>query len=309
MAAAARQGVLIKGGAYLEAPAHAKALALDKTGTLTEGRPTVTSVLPLDDHTPAMLLARAAALEAESTHPIARAVLERAAADGVPISRGVDIRALPGKGVIGVLDGRTYWLGSHRYLEERAQETPAIHAQIEALSSAGQTVVVVGTDAHVCGLIPIADAVRPDARRAIESLHAHGIERIVMLTGDNTPTAQAIAREVGIDDVRAELLPGDKVRVIDELVAQYGIVGMVGDGINDTPAMARASFAVAMGAAGSDAAIETADIALMSDDLSKLAWLIGHSRRALGIIRANIILSLAVKAVFAGRRPISIWLP
>ncbi len=152
----------------------------------------------------------------------------------------------------------------------------------------------------MCGLIAIADALRSDARGAIETLHAQGIERVVMLTGDNAPTARAIARDVGIDDVHAELLPADKVRVIDELVARYGTVGMVGDGINDTPAMARASFAVAMGAAASDAAIETADIALMSDDLSTLAWLIGHSRRALGIIRANIVLSLAVKAIFAG---------
>jgi Zn2+/Cd2+-exporting ATPase len=299
VAAAARHGVLIKGGAYLEAAGRAKAIALDKTGTLTEGRPRVTAVLPLDDHTEAMLLARAAALEAESTHPIARAILDRAAADHVDVRRAEDAQAVPGKGVTGVLDGKRYWLGSHRYLEERAQETPVLHAQLEALSSAGQTVVVVGTDAHVCGLIAIADALRRDARRAVESLHAQGVDRVVMLTGDNAPTARAIARDVGIDDVHAELLPADKVRVIDELVARYGTVGMVGDGINDTPAMARASFAVAMGAAGSDAAIETADIALMSDELSKLAWLIGHSRRALGIIRANIALSLAVKAIFA----------
>ena len=300
VAAAAKNGVLIKGGAYLEAPARVKALALDKTGTLTEGHPTVTAVVPLDEHTETMLLARAAALEAESTHPIAQAILDRAAAGGIDVRRGEDVQALPGKGVTGRLDGRSYWLGSHRYLEERAQETPAMHAQIEAMSNAGQTVVVVGSDDHVCGLIAIADAVRPGARHAIDSLRACGLEHIVMLTGDNTPTARAIARDTGIDDVRAELLPEDKVRVIDELVARYEIVGMVGDGINDTPAMARASVAVAMGAAGSDAAIETADIALMSDDLSKLAWLIGHSRRALSIIRANIALSLGVKALFAG---------
>lgn len=298
VAAAARNGVLIKGGAYLEAPAQVRAIALDKTGTLTEGRPRVTAVIPLDGHTDAMLLERAAALEAESLHPLARAILARAAAAHLDVPRAQNTQAVPGRGATGTIDGRPYWIGSHRYLEERMQESPALHNQLEHLSAAGQTVVVVGTDVHVCGLIAIADAVRHRAAAAIESLRSAGVERIVMLTGDNLPTATAIANETGISDVRAELLPADKVQVVEELVNRYRTVAMVGDGINDTPAMARASFAVAMGVAGSDAAIETADVALMSDDLSKLAWLIRHSRRALGIIRANIVLSLAVKALF-----------
>jgi Cd2+/Zn2+-exporting ATPase len=217
----------------------------------------------------------------------------------VEVRRANNAQALPGKGVIGTIDGRQYWVGSHRYLEERMQETAALHDHLERLSAAGQTVVVVGTDAHVCGLIAIADAVRSEASASVQRLRSVGVEHIVMLTGDNVPAATAIAAQAGIDDVRAELLPSDKVQVVDDLVNQYGSVAMVGDGINDTPAMARATFAVAMGAAGSDAAIETADVALMSDDLSKLAWLIAHSRRALAIIRVNVALSLAVKALFA----------
>ena len=173
-----------------------------------------------------------------------------------------------------------------------------MHAQIEALSSAGQTVVVVGTDDHVCGLIALADAVRPESVRAIRRLHAAGIEHVVMLTGDNKATAAQIATETGIDDVRAEMLPADKVGAVEELVKRYGAVAMIGDGVNDAPAMGRATVGIAMGAAGSDAAVEAADIALMSDDLSKLPWLIEHSRRTLGVIRQNVVVSLGVKVLF-----------
>jgi Cd2+/Zn2+-exporting ATPase len=205
---------------------------------------------------------------------------------------------LKGKGLMGVFDGEAFWLGSHRYVVERGQDSPEVAAQAAALEADGKTVIVVGNNRHVCGLIAVADTIRPEARAILQQLHAAGVAHVVMLTGDNRATADAIAREVGIDEVHAELLPEDKVRKIEELVARYGTVAMVGDGINDAPALARASLGIAMGAVGSDAAIETADIALMTDDISRLPWLVRHAKRTLAIIRQNIIFSLGVKAVF-----------
>lgn len=298
LASAARNGILIKGGVFVEAPARLRAIALDKTGTLTAGRPVVTEVLPLADHTEAELLSRAAGLEAQTDHPLARAIVEHARNRNIALAAVSDFQVIPGKGARGRIDGRDYWLGSHRYLEERAQETPDLHVTLEQRSASGQTVVVVGSDDHVCGLIALADAIRPESAEAIRQLKALGIRPIVMLTGDNKPTAEAIAASAGVDEVRAELLPEDKVSVMADLVERHGMTAMVGDGINDAPALARASIGIAMGVAGSDAAIETADIALLADDLRKIPWLIEHSRRASAIIRQNISLSLAVKAVF-----------
>lgn len=298
LAAAARNGVLVKGGAYLEAPARLKAVALDKTGTLTRGKPAVVEVVPLSGHTAAELLEIAAALEARSSHPLARAVLEYAKGEGTVVRPAEDFQIIPGKGASGRTAGGLHWLGSHRYLEERKQETPEVHDRLEELSRSGRTVVVVGNDQHVCGFIALADQVRPESAAAVRALHAAGIRPVVMLTGDNKGTAEAIAKETGVDEFRAELLPADKVAAVEELVAAHGAVAMVGDGVNDAPAMGRATVGIAMGAIGTDAAIETADIALMSDDLSKLAWLVGHSRRALAVIRQNIAFSLGVKAVF-----------
>ena len=299
LAAAARHGVLLKGGAHVESPARLVAVALDKTGTLTEGRPSVRSVEPINDHDERSLLEIALALEAGSDHPLARAIVRHAEAAGVSAAPATDLQALHGKGLTARVKGEPYWLGSHRLLEERGQETPDVHTRLETLSGAGQSVVVLGNDTHVCGLIALADGVRPEAARLIADLRAAGVQRVVMLTGDNAATAQAIGRETGVDEVRAELLPEDKVRAIEALVEAHGQVAMVGDGVNDAPALARATIGIAMGAAGSDAAIETADVALMSDDLSKLPWLIRHSRRTLAVIRQNVVISLSVKAVFA----------
>jgi len=298
LAAAARHGVLVKGGRFIEAPAHLRAIAFDKTGTLTAGKLSVTVIEALDGHSETELLERAASLEARSGHPIARAILDHARQRGVAVQPADDFQVLQGKGAVGQFDGRQFWLGSHRYLEERQQETEEVHRRLESLAQSGRTVVVVGNDHHVCGYIALADAVRENARSALDKLRQAGIKDIVMLTGDNRATAEAIARQAGVDEVRAELLPSDKVTAVEELVRKYEQVAMVGDGINDAPALARASVGIAMGAAGSDAAIETADIALMSDDLSKLPWLIHHSRRTLAIIRQNIGFSLTVKAVF-----------
>lgn len=298
MAAAARNGVLVKGGTFIEVPAKLRAVALDKTGTLTEGTPRVVDVVAMDGHTEAELLTSMGALEAHSDHPLARAIVAHVRERDVTITPAQDVQAVQGRGVTARINGVPYWLGSHRYLEELGQETVAVHDRLESLSSAGRTVVVMGKQDHVCGFVTLADALRPEAADIIRALHEAGVEHVVMLTGDNKPTADRIAVATGIEEVRAELLPADKVTAVEELVTRFGTVAMIGDGVNDAPAMGRASLGIAMGAAGSDAAIEAADVALMSDDLSKLPWLIRHSRRTLRIIRQNVVLSLGVKAVF-----------
>jgi len=298
LATAARNGVLIKGGVFVELPARLNAVAIDKTGTLTSGKPVVVDVVPLGGHTKAELVDRAAALEAHSTHPLAHAVRAHAAALNLIPEPAHEFSALPGKGAVGRIGGTQFWIGSHRYLEERRQETPEIHERLCALSRAGKTVLVVGNDQHVCGFIALADQVRAESRQVVSELRALGIKQIAILTGDNRGTAEAVAAETGIAEAYAELLPADKVTRVEELVARYGAVAMIGDGVNDAPAMARATLGIAMGAVGTDAAIETADIALMSDDLTKLPWLIRHSRRTLGVIRQNIAFTLGVKAVF-----------
>lgn len=298
LTSAARNGVLIKGGIFMEAPAHLQAIAMDKTGTLTEGKPSVLEVIPLSDHNEEQLLIRAASLESQSDHPLARAILTAARERKLELMPLEHFQIIPGKGAQGLLKGKIFWAGSHRYLEERGQETPEVHQQLVETQAAGRSVVVVGNERHVCGFITLVDALRPTARDTLRELHGLGIEHIVMLTGDNEGTAQTIATEVGIDEVYAELLPEDKVRHVGELVDKYGHVAMIGDGVNDAPALGRASVGIAMGAAGSDAAIETADIALMADNLAKLPWLIKHSRKSRTIIRQNIGCSLLVKAVF-----------
>ncbi len=298
LTAAARQGVLIKGGPYIEAPARLKAIAMDKTGTLTEGQPTVKDVVPLSGHTEAEVVEIAAAVEARSEHALAKAVVRAANAQAIRFAAVDDFQAMKGKGATATVDGQPVWLGSHRLLEERGQETPAMHEQLEAMERDGSSVIVVGNESHVCGMIAVADNIRPESAKAVADLRSSGIEHIVMLTGDNQGTADAIGREAGVDEVRAELLPEDKVHAVEQLVARYGEVAMIGDGVNDAPAMARATVGIAMGAVGTDAALETADIALMGDDLLSVAWLIRHSRRTLNIIRQNIVAALAVKAAF-----------
>ncbi len=208
------------------------------------------------------------------------------------------MQVLRGKGLTGIFDGEQFWLGSHRYVNERGQDQPEIARQAEVLEADGKTIIVIGNPRHVCGLVAVADTVRPEAREIVRRLHDAGIAHVVMLTGDNRTTAEAIAREVGIDETHAELLPEDKVKKLEELIARYGTVAMVGDGVNDAPALARANLGIAMGAIGSDAAIETADIALMTDDISKLPWLVRHSKRTLAIIRENITFALTIKAMF-----------
>lgn len=298
LAGAAKQGVLVKGGIYLETPAHLKAVAMDKTGTLTEGRPQVVEIVPLDGRSEAEILRLAAALEARSQHPIAHAILAKAIELKIAAEPAESVQAIMGRGVTGRVAGRQVWLGSRRYIEERGVSSDMVLERADALSSAGRTIVAIGNGEDVWGFIAVADAVRSEAKDIVAALHRAGVKHVVMLTGDNRATAEAIAKQTGIDEVQAELLPGDKVAAVEDLVRRHGSVAMVGDGVNDAPAMGRANLGIAMGAMGSDAAIETADIALMSDDLSKLPWLIRHSRATLAVIRQNVSFSIVVKLVF-----------
>ena len=299
LACAARQGVLIKGGIYIEAPAHLNAIAFDKTGTLTRGKPVVTGLYPFNNHNEEELLSRAAALESRSNHPLAKAILNYTESLGIKIANADNVTVLPGKGVTGLFNGTDFWLGSRRYLLERGQETAEISQQAIELEKTGKTVIAIGNDQHVCGLIAVADQPREQIKSILQALKQQNIKHLAMLTGDNQVTAKNIARACGIDEVHAELLPADKVDVISQMVEQYGNVAMIGDGINDAPALGRANLGIAMGVMGSDAAIETADIALMGDDLSKLPWLINHSKRTLRIIRQNIVFALTLKAAVA----------
>lgn len=297
LAAAARRGVLIKGGAFLEAPARLKCIAFDKTGTLTAGTPSVQSVVPLNRHTELDLLGVAAAIEATSLHPIAQAITAYARERGIEITPAESHAALEGKGVEGVVNGNTYWLGSHRLVHEMTPCDDEAEARAAEFEAAGQTVVMLGTEGHVCGLLGIADAPREDAHAVLADLKSAGIECCVMLTGDNAGTAKSLAAVTGVDEFTAELLPEDKLYAVETLRERFGPVGMVGDGINDTPAMAAADVGIAMGAAGSDAAIEAADIALMGDELSAVPWLLRHSRRVLVIIKQNVVIALGLKFV------------
>ncbi|NLF23253.1 MAG: heavy metal translocating P-type ATPase, partial [Lentisphaerae bacterium] len=298
LSAAASAGVLVKGGVFLETAARIRVVALDKTGTLTHGHPAVQRIIPLHGSSEDEVLEVAAALEQHSGHPLARAILQAAAQRGRHPPAAESFTLVQGLGAEGRVRGRPCWVGSHRMLHERGLERAAVHRQLEAFEDAGHSVVVVGNETQVCGLIAVADTIRPGAAAVVQELRAAGIGRIALLTGDNRGTAQAVAQAVGIEDVRAELLPADKLRAVEELVRTAGPTAMIGDGINDAPALAAATLGIAMGTAGSEAAIETADIALMADDLSRVPWLMRHARRTLRIIRQNIVFALAVKAVF-----------
>jgi Cd2+/Zn2+-exporting ATPase len=298
LAGAARKGVLIKGGVHLERTGAVRCVAFDKTGTLTKGRVQVTGVEALDGVSRAAVLGLAASLELRSEHPIGRAIVRRAEADGLRLAAGDGFQALPGRGAEANIDGSTAVVGSHRLFEERGLCSPAIHERLDALAARGQTAVLVARGGETIGIIAVADELREAGRDAIDLLRRQGVSRVALLTGDNAETARAIAREVGVDEVCAELLPEDKVAAIQDLRRRYGIVAMVGDGVNDAPALATADVGIAMGTAGSDAALETADVALMADELLKVPYAVRLSRATVRNIRANIIFSLALKAAF-----------
>ncbi|PSP48183.1 cadmium-transporting ATPase [Halobacteriales archaeon QH_7_69_31] len=315
---AADNGVLIKGGTHLEAMGEVDAVALDKTGTLTKGDLVVTDVVPFGDHDPDDLLRPAAALERRSDHPVGEAILARAEAagvDGVPEPSGFE--DLTGRGVRGDVDGETHYMGKPELFAELGFDLPSADTvtdggaeagiesterapdRLAALERDGKTVVLVGTDAALLGAVAVADEVRPGSSRAVERLHALGVDHVVMVTGDNEGTARAIAEQVGVDDYRAGQLPDEKVEAVADLQATHGEVAMVGDGINDGPALAAADVGVAMGAAGTDTALETADVALMADDVGKLPYLYALSNDATDVIRQNVWSSLGVKVLLA----------
>ncbi len=269
LASAAKRGILIKGGIYLEQGRSIKLIALDKTGTITEGRPKVTNVESLGSLPADQVLLLAASLDAGSDHPVARAVTSAWDAEKVakagPLLQVADFTSVPGRGVKGVVNGTTYYVGNHRFAHERGVCSPQVEAVLSAFEAKGQTAIVLTDEQKALGVIAVADTPRKTSIDAITELHALNI-RTVMLSGDNQITAEVIARSVGIDDARGGLLPEDKLKAIDDLLTKYGSVGMVGDGVNDAPALAAATIGFAMGAAGTDTALETADVALMRDD-------------------------------------------
>ncbi len=293
---AGRDGVLVKGGMPLEGLGQVRVVAMDKTGTLTRGEPMVTDVIPLDEREAAEVLRLAASVEYLSEHPLAWSIVRRAQEEEVRLLPAQDFRALVGAGAVASVDGREVSVGSPSLFEKLGLDVGPVRDTVERLQAEGKTVVLVGDHTRLEGVIAIRDQVRPVATTAIRELHALGI-KVVMLTGDNRRTAQAIAKELGIDEVHAELKPEDKVRLVEDLRKRYGYVAMVGDGVNDAPALAAATVGIAMGAAGTDAAIEAADVALMADDLQKVAYATRLGKRAQSISRQNIAFSLLVLAV------------
>ena len=297
LAAAARKGILIKGGVYLEGGRKLDFLALDKTGTLTHGKPVQTDAKVLDPLFEGRAQALAASLADRSDHPVSAAIAQFGKAQGLALSEVSGFAALAGRGVRGDIDGHTYHLGNHRLVEELGLCSPQLEAQLDELERQGKTVVLLLDHSGPLALFAVADTVKDTSRQAIAELHALGI-KTVMLTGDNPHTAQAIAAQVGIDRAEGNLLPADKLTTIEQLYAQGHRVGMVGDGINDAPALARAEIGFAMAAAGTDTAIETADVALMDDDLRKIPAFVRLSRQSAAILTQNIVLALGIKAIF-----------
>ncbi len=298
VAQAARRGVLVKGGAHLERLGTVEALALDKTGTLTTGRPEVTALAPAPDVTVEELLRVAAAVERQSQHPLAAAVVRRAEAARVPVAAATDVESVTGRGIRGRVEGAHVTVGSARLFDEDGLQMPAsIREAADGLQTAGHSVMLVHRDDRWLGVIGLADRPRDGVRDVLARLRQIGIARIVMLTGDHQAVGEAVGREVGVDAVFADLLPEGKVRSIRTLLEAHGHVAMVGDGVNDAPALAQATVGIAMGAAGTATALETADVALMADDLSRLPFAIGLSRQARRVIRQNLCVSLAVIAL------------
>jgi len=296
LAAAARKGILVKGGVYLENGRHITHLALDKTGTLTHGKPVQTDYLALAGDT-ADYRQLAASLAARSDHPVSLAVASAGQQQGVELLDVQGFEALAGRGVRGAIAGQGYQLGNHRLLEELGLCTAEIENRLDELERQGKTVIVLSDEARALALFAVADTLKDSSREAIASLHAMGV-KTVMLTGDNQHTAQAIATQVGIDEARGDLLPTDKLATVEKLLEQKGMVAMVGDGINDAPALARADVGFAMAAIGTDTAIETADVAIMDDDLRKIPAFIRLSQQTAAILKQNILLALGIKAIF-----------
>jgi Cd2+/Zn2+-exporting ATPase len=313
MTNAASRGVLIKGGRYLEALSRARTFAFDKTGTLTQGRPVVTDIVDVctcgkcpDD----CGLQHAAALEVQSSHPLARALLAEAEARGIAVPSAQNVTVLSGRGMEGVVNGSQVTVASHTHFDEYIPHQPSICRQADELTTQGKTVILVRHDHEMCAMFAVADTPRANGRQALAALKADGIHT-AMLTGDNSTVAEEIGRQVGVDEVRAGLLPEGKVAAVEELAREYQAVAMVGDGVNDAPALAQADVGIAMGGAGSAQAMETADVVLMGDDLTQLPFIVWLSRKTKGIVAVNIVFALAVKAaifVLAAAGLATLWM-
>ena len=304
LTALARRGVLVKGGIYLEAVGKLRALAVDKTGTITQGKPQVIGVTPIGELSEEEILRFAASINSHSAHPLAIAIVDAARSRNLDLEPATDYQSVTGQGARATIGNHPHFIGNHRMAHEAGVCSPEVEAILAGIEAQGQSLAVLGHTPHegcageILGIIAIADTLRPDVVEALRLIHAAGIEKVIMLSGDNQRTASAIARQAGIDEAIGDLMPEQKVDHVRKLVARYNYVGMIGDGVNDAPALAVANVGFAMGAIGSDTAIETADIALMKDDLTKVADAILTGRRALRIIRFNVTFALAIKAVF-----------
>jgi len=306
--AASRRGILVKGGAALEAAGKLKALAFDKTGTLTEGRPIVSRTVALNGKGEAEVMSLAAALERRSEHPLAHAILTAAGGAELPPVSG--FKSVAGRGAEGEVDGKRYLIGSPRLFAERGIALEGADETLGAVERAGETPVVLGDYDGPLAVFGLADSLRPEAKATIEALRGAGVEELVMITGDAEAPARRVAEELGID-YKARLLPKQKIEAVRKLVSEHGDAGMVGDGVNDAPALAASSVGFAMGAAGTDVALETADVALMQDDLPKLAEAVVLSRAAERIIRQNVAVSILIKGLFVLLAPfglVALWL-
>jgi Zn2+/Cd2+-exporting ATPase len=291
----ARRGVLFKGGIHLEQTATIKAIAFDKTGTLTSGEPGLTTIRPRPGVDEETLLQVAASVESRSEHPIARAIVDAAQARGIKTSQTTEFQAIPGQGVEAYINGQTVWIGNERLFQERRIRIPAsLQEEVRQLENQGQTVMLVNVDGDWLGLLGVSDTLRADAPEIIARLKKLGIERIVMLTGDNQRVASSIAERVGVDEFHHSLLPQDKVTILRSIRNKYGPTAMVGDGVNDAPALAAADVGIAMGGAGTDVALETADVVLMADDLAHLPYAVGLAQKSRSIVWQNLTFSMAV---------------
>lgn len=294
LASAARRGILVKGGVYMEEGRKITILALDKTGTITYGQPSVTDIVPLNGMAEGDVKRLAASLDAPSEHPVASAIVAAYQDEPTPVG---DFESITGRGVQGRIDGKLYYIGNHRLAHEKNYCSAEVETILERLEGEGKTVVILADEQNALGIIAVADTIRETSIEAIKQLHALNVKTL-MLTGDNERTARAIAKQVGIDNARGDLLPEDKLKVIEELTGAQHHVAMVGDGINDAPALAKADLGFAMGAAGTDTAIETADVALMQDDLRKIPEFIQLSRKAGMVLKQNIAIAIGIKIVF-----------
>ncbi len=300
----AKRGVVVKGGVYLEVLGKLKAVALDKTGTITEGKPKVIEMRNFSQKSDGEVLRLCASLESMSTHPLAKSIIQYVDSKEIKFPHPSNYKNVTGRGAEGVIDGHIYFVGNHAMAHEFGICTPEIETYLATIESKSMSVIVLGHRPHencsgeILAVFAVGDKIRANINEAITSLHSSGVESVVMLSGDNQMTVDSVAKQVGIDYAKGALLPDQKVEEVKNLVSKYKFVGMVGDGVNDAPALAHASIGIAMGVAGSDTAIETADVALMKDDIFELPKAIKHGRKVLNVIRFNIFFAIAIKAVF-----------